>query len=159
MPATFHGSCLCGRVGFEVNADPIVVSCCHCKNCKKYTGTVFTTNVVFPAGTVRVTRGESLVGTFHDDVAQDSGNPIPRHFCTHCATPLYCTNCDFGRNLSVFYSALDDFSWDTPERLEAGKETVAEAVPPQVEYYAKDRTAWVRPVEGALQANTKPGRE
>jgi len=142
----FHGSCLCGKVAFEVDAAPLTVSRCHCKNCKKYTGTVFTTNVVFPAGSIRMTKGEELVKTYQDD-AQDSGNPLPRLFCSECGTPLFNTNGDFGKTCAVFYSALDDFN--VPG--EADKQ-------PEVEYYSKDRTSWVHPLDGALQPSTKPGR-
>ncbi|KLO16898.1 hypothetical protein SCHPADRAFT_901063 [Schizopora paradoxa] len=142
----FHGSCLCGKVVFEVDAAPVTVSVCHCKNCKKYTGTAFTTNVVFPANSIKITKGEDLVKTYHDAV-QDSGNAIPRHFCTECGAPLFNTNGDFGKTTAVFYGALDDFN--VPG--EAEKQ-------PQVEYYAKDRSSWVHPLEGALQASTKPGR-
>ncbi|THH23204.1 hypothetical protein EUX98_g7971 [Antrodiella citrinella] len=143
----YHGSCLCSEVGFEVNADPVIVSTCHCKNCKKFTGTVFTTNVVFPAGSARITRGQPFVSTYYDGV-QDSQNALTRIFCSRCASPLYNLGGDFGKTLSVFYSALDDFN--PPER--------EHAMVPEVEYYAKDRLGWVVPVAGALQASTKPGR-
>ncbi|KAL5487583.1 hypothetical protein ACEPAI_5691 [Sanghuangporus weigelae] len=151
MPSTYHGSCLCGAIKFEVNADPVVVSCCHCKNCKKYTGTVFTTNVVFPAGSVRVTSGESAISIFHD-TAQDSGNSLLRKFCGICGSPLYNEGGDFGRTLAVFYSALDDFT-----TFEADSPT--KEPKPQVEYYSKDRVSWVHPTEGAEQPKTKPGRD
>ncbi|KLO16899.1 hypothetical protein SCHPADRAFT_901064 [Schizopora paradoxa] len=142
----FHGSCLCGKITFEVNASPMIVSCCHCTNCKKYTGTVFTSNVIFPANSVKITKGEELVKSYRDD-AQDSGNSIARVFCSDCSAPLYVTGCEFKTAESVFYSALDDFN--VPG--EAEKQ-------PQIEFYSKDRTSWVRPLDGALQPETKPGR-
>src|ERR1700753_1335457 len=71
MASIYRGTCLCGQTAFAVHAEPIrsvqfvhfylrvftyqhalrrfSTSCCHCTNCKKYTGTVFTTNLVFPA--------------------------------------------------------------------------------------------------------------
>ncbi|KAH8118827.1 Mss4-like protein [Phellopilus nigrolimitatus] len=153
MTPTYHGSCLCGEVNFEVHAEPILVTCCHCKNCKKYTGTVFTTNVVFPADTVNVTKGAPLVRTFHDS-AQDSGNALLRRFCGLCSAPLYNSNAagpDAERTLAVFYSALDDFPGapaDVPVRP-------GETAVPRVEYYGKDRAAWVRPVDGAEQVSSK----
>ncbi|KAH8830114.1 Mss4-like protein [Flagelloscypha sp. PMI_526] len=146
MPV-FHGSCLCGRVRFEVEAEPIQVTTCHCKSCKKATGTVFTTNVVFPAGSARFTSGDEHVTTFLDEV-QDSGNALQRKFCGHCSSLLLSVGGDFGRTLAVYYSAFDDFN------LEGEKEK-----PPQMEYYTKDRTSWVSAFPGAEQAKTKPGRD
>lgn len=95
-----------------------------------------------------VTKGESLIHTFRDTI-QDSGNVLVRRSCQTCAAPLYVDGCENGSAQSVFYSALDDF-----DRAEDGKER-----PPQVEYYAKDRVAWVSQVQGAQQAKTKPGRD
>ena len=91
---------------------------------------------------MRITKGEDKVKTYNDE-KQDSGNAIPRHFCSECASPLYSSNGDFGKTIAVYYSALDDFEMKSPE----------------VEYYSKDRTHWVHPVEGALAAHTKPGRD
>lgn len=78
-----------------------------------------------------------------EDTVQDSGNPIPRNFCSKCASPLFNTNGDFGKTMAVFYSALDDFP----------------KIPPAVEYYSKDRVDWVKPVDGSERPKTKPGRE
>lgn len=83
------------------------------------------------------------------DTFQDSGNVLVRHSCQTCAAPVFVQG---GKNesgvQSVLYSALDDF-----ETTEDGKER-----PPQVEYYASDRVAWVSQVQGAQQARTKPGK-
>ncbi|TDL25891.1 hypothetical protein BD410DRAFT_783871 [Rickenella mellea] len=138
----FSAACLCNGVNFSVDAQPIVASCCHCKNCKKYTGTAFTTNLVFPAGTLRVTKGEDLIKLYHDP-AQDSGNALDRHFCSNCGSPLFNLNGDFGKTLAVFCGALED--WDHRA--------------PQIEYYSKDREQWVAEITGAEQATTKPGRD
>lgn len=95
----------------------------------------------------QITAGEDLVSTFLDTV-QDSGNTLHRHFCAKCSAPLFITNGDFGRTLAVFYSALDDFNVEGEEHK-----------PPQMEYYTKDRTDWVRAFDStAKQAETKPGR-
>ncbi|KAF8500036.1 Mss4-like protein [Gautieria morchelliformis] len=139
--ALYKGRCLCGQITFEVNAEPLKVSCCHCLNCQKYTGTIFTTNVVFPAGSHRITKGEKLI-TVYQDEAQDSGNALPRHFCANCGSPLFNTNGDFGRTMAVFYSALEGFEHRAPE----------------VEYYAKDRVKWLPEFPNTERADTKPGQ-
>ena len=96
--------------------------------------------------TIRVTKGDDGMGAYRDG-EQDSGNPLIRRFCSTCATPLWNDGGDFGKTLAVFYSALDG---DQLERKKSG---------PQVEYYVKDREEWVKALEGAQQAWTKPGRD
>ena len=98
-----------------------------------------------------ISKGESSVHIF-DDPDQDSGNVLKRVACQRCRTPMYSANIikgEMGPTIAIAYSALDDF-----DKTEDGKE-----IPPEVEYYVKDRTAWVQPVPGALQAKTKPGRD
>ena len=34
----FSGSCLCGAVGYEFEAEPAIVVNCHCAACRKATG-------------------------------------------------------------------------------------------------------------------------
>lgn len=42
------GSCLCGRVRYSVNADPIRIGLCHCMDCRKESGSVFATFGIWP---------------------------------------------------------------------------------------------------------------
>jgi len=144
MSSIYRGNCLCGQTAFEVNAEPIITSCCHCSNCKKYTGTAFTTNLVFPANTQKIVKGEHLVKIFADK-EQDSGNVLYRHFCSECGAPLFNTNGDFGKTIAVFYGALE-------MSCTAGKQ-------PAIEYYSKDRLSWLPPFPGTEKTMTKPGRE
>lgn len=90
----------------------------------------------------RILTGVELVTVYHDNV-QDSGNALPRHFCSKCGSPLFNTNGDSGRTMAVFYSALDGFECKAPE----------------VEYYAKDRAEWLPEFPGSNKAKTKPGRD
>ncbi|EJD01685.1 uncharacterized protein FOMMEDRAFT_111686 [Fomitiporia mediterranea MF3/22] len=152
MPPPYHGSCLCGKVEFEVNTEPMVTVCCHCKNCKKYTGTVFSTSVLFPANNpITITKGENFIGTFND-TSQDSSNELSRKFCSLCGSSLYNEGGGDGHQVAVLYSALDDFNVTIGDGI-------TEEVKPQLEVYTKDRTSWVHPVEGAQQSKTRPGKD
>ncbi|GAW06437.1 molybdenum cofactor biosynthesis protein [Lentinula edodes] len=108
----------------------MVISCCHCSNCKKYTGTAFSTNVIFPGGALTFMKGENLLSTYKD-AAQDSGNAIKRVFCSKCGSPLYNEGGDDAKIVSVFYSALIDFA----TRDEKNRK-------PELEFYTKDRLEW-----------------
>ena len=65
------GGCLCGKVRYLANADPVVVAVCHCKNCQKQTGTAFSVLVGVPKSAILI---EGRLKTFHD--RGDSGQPV-----------------------------------------------------------------------------------
>lgn len=49
MPeVTRSGSCLCGGVRFHVAGEPIRVGLCHCKDCRKTSGSAFHAYAVWP---------------------------------------------------------------------------------------------------------------
>src|SRR5579859_5311679 len=64
---TYHGSCLCGDIAYEVSGDPVLKATCHCKSCQKgtyptlasdvtndvETGSAFASDVVFPANSIK----------------------------------------------------------------------------------------------------------
>ncbi|TCD66314.1 hypothetical protein EIP91_001560 [Steccherinum ochraceum] len=151
MPKVFHGTCLCGEVAFEINADPMLVSTCHCLNCKKFTGTAFSTNVIFPDGSINITKGRTFVNTY-SDAAQDSKNTLGRVFCSQCSSPLYNIGRDGNLKIySVFYSALDDFDIVADPHGTEEKEETKKDVVPAMEFYTKDRVGWVTSVPGAQQ--------
>jgi hypothetical protein len=45
---TRTGQCLCGRVRYEVRGEPSHVGLCHCRDCRKESGSVLTTFAVWP---------------------------------------------------------------------------------------------------------------
>lgn len=42
------GQCLCGRVRYRVRGEPLRVGLCHCADCRKESGSVFTVFAVWP---------------------------------------------------------------------------------------------------------------
>jgi hypothetical protein len=79
------GSCLCGKVAFEVTGMPLKFLYCHCRSCQKSTGSVHAANMAFPENSVRWTRGDDLIERFVDTIE----NPgFPRCFCRSCGSPL-----------------------------------------------------------------------
>ncbi|KAJ3866952.1 Mss4-like protein [Lentinula novae-zelandiae] len=110
-------------------------------------GTAFSTNVIFPGGSLTFIKGENLLSTYKD-AAQDSGNAIKRVFCSRCGSPLYNEGGDDAKTVSVFYSALIDFATQDEKNRT-----------PELEFYTKDRLEWVHAVQGAEQSETIPGRD
>lgn len=77
------GSCLCGKVRYEIRGPPQEMYFCHCRMCQKATGTAFATNML-----VRVEDFAIVAG-------RESLTPYPsspgeiRHFCSSCGSPVY----------------------------------------------------------------------
>ena len=83
-----HGSCNCGFLTFEAEADPEKVSICHCTDCQSSTGSAFRTNVPVPGDTFRMLSGTP---TIYVKTTADSGNPREQAFCPKCGSPIYST--------------------------------------------------------------------
>lgn len=77
------GSCLCGKVTFQITGEPSSLSYCHCSRCRKAAG-VFSAVLVGKAEDLTVTSGQ-------DDIAKYKPGPewkFERCFCKHCGTSL-----------------------------------------------------------------------
>jgi hypothetical protein len=75
--------CCCGKCAIEVEGDPLTNGICHCKNCKKRTGTAFGWSAYFADAQIKSKTGDlktyEITGTNH----------AHRYFCTNCGTTLY----------------------------------------------------------------------
>ncbi len=55
----FSGSCLCGTVQYDLSGDPKHFYHCHCRRCRKATGTGHATNLMIASGGVNWIKGEA----------------------------------------------------------------------------------------------------
>jgi hypothetical protein len=74
------GGCLCGAVRLEISDEPYRVGICHCLDCRKHHGAVFSTFAVYPADAVAVT-GETR-------------SYRGRHFCPVCGSSVFSCSAD-----------------------------------------------------------------
>jgi hypothetical protein len=77
------GGCLCGKVRYSADAEPIFVGVCHCANCQKSSGTAFNTVVAVPKPAVSLT---GTVSTYQG--RGDTGKATYKRFCPTCASPV-----------------------------------------------------------------------
>jgi hypothetical protein len=75
------GSCLCGAVSFEVNADLPPPDACHCTQCRKQSGHYFVSTDL-PRSQVSIL-GAEKVTWFR------SSEKVRRGFCSTCGSPLF----------------------------------------------------------------------
>jgi hypothetical protein len=77
-----NGSCLCGSVAYEVDADIGPIVHCHCRTCRKTHGSAFSTVSPFPRERFRFTKGEDLLGAFESSPGKF------RRFCSRCGSHI-----------------------------------------------------------------------
>ena len=78
------GGCLCGKVRYTLNAEPVMCVTCHCKNCQRQAGSALSIIIGVPEGAVDI---EGEVKTYNDK--GDSGATVRRQFCDTCGSPVF----------------------------------------------------------------------
>ena len=78
----FSGSCLCGRVRFEIEPPTRFCAHCHCSNCRRAHGAAFVTWVGLPDKQFHVIDGADALRRFTTDTG------ATRSFCKHCGSTL-----------------------------------------------------------------------
>lgn len=77
-----QGSCLCGKITFQIEAEPVAVSNCHCNMCQKQHGAAFATYARFKRSQVSYLSGEDNLAIY-----QSSDN-VQRKFCAGCGANI-----------------------------------------------------------------------
>ena len=98
-----EGGCLCGKVRYSGEAEPIFMGVCHCSTCQKGTGTAFNTVVAVPKAAV------SLSGTVSTYEGKgDTGNATYRRFCPACGSPVQAEAAIMPDVVMIPIGTLDD---------------------------------------------------
>jgi hypothetical protein len=101
--AKHRGSCQCGDVRFEVDADPLFAGHCHCRDCQKASGAGHATSAAFVADALRVQGATAK----YESLA-DSGSAVIREFCARCGGRLFSRRPSRPGLVLVAVAALDD---------------------------------------------------
>lgn len=118
-----HASCHCGTLQLRCTGEPSKVSLCHCRDCQRRTGSLFSVAAFFPRDSVSLAAGEAK--TFRRPSA--SGFDVSFHFCPACGSTL----------------------WWEPERMPhlvgvaAGSFADPDFPMPQQAVWAEDRHRWL----------------
>jgi len=78
-----RGSCLCGTVTYEIDGDIGPGYYCHCKRCRKASGSIMAANALIDPASLRITSGAEDLRTYF---AESTG--LERRFCAHCGSPI-----------------------------------------------------------------------
>jgi hypothetical protein len=86
MAQQISGGCACGAIRYEINADPVVMVNCHCRDCQRTAGSGYAAIMVVPKAAVQL-RGEPR---FYRTIG-DAGKAVERGFCPTCGSPVVLT--------------------------------------------------------------------
>ena len=104
------GSCMCGQISYDSNAEPVMTAISHCLDSQKQTGTSFSIVVGVPESELQVEGKPKIFST-----TGTSGQAVNRHFCGSCGSPIYSQADMLPGLLLVIAGTLDDTSWLSPE--------------------------------------------
>jgi hypothetical protein len=105
------GSCLCGRITYTCDAEPLATAVCHCTECQKQSGTAFSVVVAVPRDAFQV-EGDTL--SAFTTVGTDSGQEVERQFCRECGSPIASLPAALPEMAMIKAGTLDDRSWLEP---------------------------------------------
>lgn len=124
------GGCLCGAVRYTLKAEPRATAICHCTHCQKQTGSLFSFNLVMREADYDQ-QGETIV---YADKG-DSGQPVYRHFCGKCGSPIFAKIALAPGKVVVKAGTLDSL----------------EGLQPKTEIYTDHAVNWIAPIAGAAR--------
>ncbi|MFT4562795.1 MAG: hypothetical protein ACI9BW_002542 [Gammaproteobacteria bacterium] len=78
-----NGSCLCGKVVYEVTGTGDSMYYCHCRMCRKASGSSFATNMLMKESDLTIKSGENYIKGFNSSPGET------RYFCSECGSPIY----------------------------------------------------------------------
>lgn len=116
-----EGSCGCGQVRYQIRGELLgPITYCHCRRCRKHSGSSFGTTVGVRAEELAFVAGEAALG------AWESSPGVRRHFATCCGSPIYKTDeanpqycglrmgtldTDPGRSADMHFSTASKVPW------------------------------------------------
>ena len=130
------GGCACGAVRYESTAEPVIVAHCHCRDCQRASGAAMSTVFAVPRAAFRHKGPTSTYAT-----SGDSGNPVVRHFCPDCGSPLFSD-----------VSVLPDLQF-----VRAASLNDPAAVSPTMHIYCDSAQPWGKPLDDLPHFGKMPG--
>jgi hypothetical protein len=110
MSKLYIGGCACGKIHYEISAEPVAMVDCQCRQCQRQTGTGHGSYLTFAGGSPKV-EGEAKTW----DVVGDGGTLKRCGFCDTCGSPLFITFPDAPDIVAVRVGSLDDPSRYRPQ--------------------------------------------
>ena len=107
---TITGSCLCGQISYQAQAQILFQAHCHCQACRKNGGSAYAALAFVP---IESLNWQGQTSTFSHDA--DSGNTMTKHFCGHCGSQLFGTNSAKPERIHIKVGTMEDATWFQPQ--------------------------------------------
>jgi hypothetical protein len=98
-----QGSCLCGAVRFQIQDGLGPIIYCHCRRCRKSSGSAFVSSTEILRKNFLVTHGKEAIKKYPNPGAVD------RYFCSQCGSQLYSERATTPLIMRVRLGTIDDF--------------------------------------------------
>jgi hypothetical protein len=125
-PQTSEGGCTCGHVRYQATSEPMIVHCCHCRDCQKNSGSSFALNALFEADRVELLSGK--VECVSVPTPSGTGQDITR--CIKCKVAVW-SNYHMG-GLRELIRFIRVGTLDEPDRFL-----------PDVHIYCRSKQPWI----------------
>ena len=130
----YLGSCLCGNIQYEVDGEFENFFLCHCKSCRKDTGSAHAANLFSSKAKLKWVKGENEVREFN---YKNSGHI--KAFCPNCSSAL--PNIQLNKTLLVVPAGSLDTDID---------------ITPTGHIYLKEKAVWDYNLENAPKYEELP---
>lgn len=104
--------CSCGSLRLKIKEEPTRVVICHCFQCQRRSGSVFSDNAYFPRAAVLSVEGE--VKDFSRPT--ERGGRVTFHFCPKCGSSVYWDLSMESQIIGVAVGAFADPGFTKPSR-------------------------------------------
>ena len=121
-------TCHCGQLQLRCTGEPAKISLCHCLDCQRRTGSLFSVAVFFARAEVTLAAGVAKM--FRRSSA--SGFNVAFHFCPECGSSLWWEPDRLPDRIGVAVGAFADPDFPMPEQA----------------VWSQDRHAWLTLPDG-----------
>lgn len=101
----YRARCHCGRVRYEVGADPVDAKLCHCRACQVLHGAPMQWAAIFHKRDVRLVSAIDGLRFYNSELDRVERLPPCKLSCAHCGTLV----ADEGRRMWLAFPSLFDF--------------------------------------------------
>jgi hypothetical protein len=129
------GGCLCGRLRWTAQGEPLFAGFCCCADCRKASGSGYIGFLGFARAALRF-EGEAT--TFHSAALRGEA---ARNFCPTCGGLVFGGERDVSDSFTIYAGSLDD----------------AADFHPTMAIFLRDKPGWVVLPEGLTLVETMPG--
>lgn len=107
---TRRAACSCGAVEIACEGEPVRISMCHCLECQRRTGAVFSSQAWFSRQQIASISGDATRFTRRSD----AGRSVTFRFCPICGSTVYWEAQAFPGHIAVAVGSFADPTFPQP---------------------------------------------